>query len=217
MSWLIRASLVLGVVLLIPLVPFVLAGSRLEGYALKWIESPPAGWTQSGLIVTLLAADMLLPVPSSAISTFGGSQLGILWGSLVSWSGLMLGSVLGFALARLGGRPLAERLANKDTLAALDRMSGRWGETLVIVLRPIPLLAEASVLLMGTARTPWKNILSALALSNLFLAVAYSALGNLAAARGWLPWVLLISVLIPLAAALGVRKWWLVHPQETTT
>jgi len=72
----------------------------------------------------------------------------------------------------------------------------------LVLARPVPVLAEASVLLAGTARLSWSWFLAPVALSNLGIAAAYCALGNLAQ----LPAALAASVALPLLAALVARQ-----------
>ena len=58
------------------IIPFLAFGHSLEQWAQELKESPPPPGTTAALIVGLLSTDVLLPVPSSVISTLGGWQLG---------------------------------------------------------------------------------------------------------------------------------------------
>jgi uncharacterized membrane protein YdjX (TVP38/TMEM64 family) len=202
---LLRPLLIVAVALLVPILPFLGFGPWLEARVENWLDPPPAPTTVALAAVLLLSSDVLLPIPSSVVSTVAGAQLGILLGTLASWLGMTLGAMLGFTLARYWGRPLAARLSTTDDLARLDRMSRRYGVWALIVTRALPILAEASVLLLGATQLPWRRFLPAVVLSNLGIAVVYSVLGHLARGQGQLLLAIAASVALPLLATIIAR------------
>ncbi len=195
--------------LLVPIVPFVLCGDRLESWAAAWVETAPSPWLLAGMTAALLASDIFLPVPSSLVSTLAGAQLGLVPAALASWIGLTIGGVAGFGLARGCGRPLVRRLSAPEDLAAMDRTGRQLGVWLLAATRPLPVLAEAMVLLAGTTDMPWRTFLPVLAIGNLAVATAYSALGSFAWQQNALPVALGASVALPVAATAVVRWQWL--------
>jgi uncharacterized membrane protein YdjX (TVP38/TMEM64 family) len=207
MQTLLRPLLLLGVVLLIPIVPFVLFGEQLEAWFRVWTQTTSSRGAVAAVIVSLLATDVLLPVPSSLVSTFGGSQLGTGWGTLASWVGMTLGAVLGFALARWLGPPFAHRISRPLDLQRLERASDRYGPLFLVLARGVPVFAEASVLLLGMHRLSWRRFLPVVFASNFGIALAYSAFGTWAAEREWLPLALGISVALPLLWTMMARRW----------
>jgi uncharacterized membrane protein YdjX (TVP38/TMEM64 family) len=70
----------------------------------------------------------------------------------------------------------------------------------------VPVLAEASVLLMGMQRLSWQRFLVPVLLSNLGLAIAYSAFGEIAEKHQWLPLALAVSIGLPVVLA-AIVKW----------
>jgi uncharacterized membrane protein YdjX (TVP38/TMEM64 family) len=169
------------------------------------------------MTVALLSSDILLPVPSSLVSTFAGAQLGILAATAVSWLGMTLGAVVGFVLARVWGRALAVRFASLDDLQRIDRLGQDYGVWMLIVTRPLPLLAEAAVLLAGLAGLNWRWFLTCVMLSNLGIALVYSILGRLANSQGHLLLALLASIALPLLATTMTRRWLRERPPQPTT
>jgi uncharacterized membrane protein YdjX (TVP38/TMEM64 family) len=153
-----------------------------------------------------LAVDVFLPVPSSVVSTFAGSRLGIAAATAASWLGMTAGGVFAFWLARTCGRPLATRLSSREDLDDMDRIGSRMGAWLVIVTRALPILAEAAVLFLGTTSLAWRRFLPPLALSNLGIALVYSVLGGVAQSYGELPLALAASIALPLLAATITRR-----------
>jgi uncharacterized membrane protein YdjX (TVP38/TMEM64 family) len=158
-------------------------------------------------VIGVLASDVLLPVPSSFVSTLAGSRLGVWIGAAAIWLGMTAGAVGGFALARWFGRPLAERFVAADDLHRMQGLSDRAGPGMLVLTRALPVLAEASVLLLGAMRLPWRRFLPAVALANLGLALAYAALGHFAYQNGHLAVALVASIALPVLATTLSRQW----------
>jgi len=201
-----RPMIVMSLILLVPIMPFLLFGAEFETWVRHWADHPSSRPISALLIVALLASDIFLPTPSSMISTLGGWQLGWLGGTLVSWLGMTLGAALGFALARRWGRPLAAWLSRDADLDRLHGLSQRLGPAVLVVSRGVPVLAEASVLLMGVHQLSWRRFLPAVLLSNLGIAFAYSAFGDYAEQHHWLPLALGVSVALPVLLATLVTR-----------
>jgi uncharacterized membrane protein YdjX (TVP38/TMEM64 family) len=202
---LLKPLLLISLALAVPIVPFLLMGDWFEPLGQAWIEraqeSPAA---VAGLTVGLLAIDVLLPVPSSVVSTMAGKVLGFWLGTLASWTGMTLGSVAAFAAARAFGRPVALWLSKAPDLDRADALAAQYGPLILVLARPVPVLAEASIVFFGTTRLAWRRFLLPLVLSNLGIAAVYALLGD----RVQLPIALAASLALPLAAMLAARKWW---------
>ena len=164
-----------------------------------WLDPPPSPAVLSALVIGLLASDILLPIPSSLVSTAAGAQLGIVGATLASWLGMTVGACLGFALARQYGRSVAARFASVDDLDKLDSLAARHGATIVVATRALPVLAEAAVLVVGTTRMAWRPFLIATVLSNFGIAAVYATLGGLVRRRASCRW--------PCSPRLHCRCW----------
>ena len=147
-----RLLVLIVILLLVPVLPFLVFGAAFEARMTEWVTRGGSAAQTAGLIVGLLATDVLLPIPASLVSTLGGARLGWAGGTAASWAGMSLGAVLGFALARYGGRPVAERLAGPEELQRIEQLSRRYGPSVLVVTRALPVFAEASVLLVGIER-----------------------------------------------------------------
>jgi len=198
--------LLLAAVLLLVAVPFLLIGGPLERRVDPWLDDATGRWTKAAVVVGLLAGDVLLPVPSSVVNTFAGKAMGFWAGAAAAWLGMTAGAVIGFALARLLGRPLALRLSAEDQLERIDALSARYGPGLLILARAVPVLAEASVLFFGTTGLPWRRFLVPVALGNLVIALGYAALGHWVALPIAVPLALAIPAALFLAAARPMRS-----------
>jgi uncharacterized membrane protein YdjX (TVP38/TMEM64 family) len=203
-----RWSLIVFVVLLAPIVPFVAFGGAAERWVQARLDPAISPWQAAGLVVGVLATDVLLPIPSSAVSTFSGQRLGVVTGTLASWFGMTAGATAAFALARRWGRPLAERLAGKQEFARMEALADRHGARLVVLTRALPVLAEAAILVLGSAQLTWRSFLPAVALSNLGLSLVYATFGAYSRGSGAEISALIASIGLPvLAAAVAKRLW----------
>ncbi|MCY2992278.1 MAG: VTT domain-containing protein [Planctomycetota bacterium] len=199
-----RLLLLVAIVLAIPILPFLGFGEALEARMTGWLSDTLPPTTVAMLVIGLLASDIFLPVPSSVVSTFAGKMLGFWAGTAATWCGLTSGAVFAFWLVRVCGRPLAKRLSSDEELARMDALAARFGVLVLVLTRPVPVLAEASVLLMGTTRLAWWRFLLAVGLSNLGLAAVYALLGD----RVQLPYAAAAALALPLLAAILARWCW---------
>ena len=170
-------------------------------------EHPLGNRRRMLLLATMgvLAADIFLPVPSSLVATLAGKELGPVIATGAAWFGLTLGGILGFALARwLGGA--AARLSTQDDLASARAWANTAGPASIILLRPAPLLAEASVLAAGLGGMDWRKFLPALLLGNLAATLPYTLFGHWVGSNPWLPWALAVAALSPLALTWLLRR-----------
>jgi uncharacterized membrane protein YdjX (TVP38/TMEM64 family) len=118
-----------------------------------------------------------------------------------------LGAVFGFALARKWGRPLALWFSKEEDLERMRLVSDRYGPFVLALTRAVPVFAEAGVLIVGVHRLTWRRFLPAVFLSNLGIALAYSAFGNYAEEHQWLPLALGVAIAIPILFAAVARRW----------
>ena len=96
----------------------------------------------------------------------------------------------------------------------MDQLARQYGPRILIMTRALPVLAEASVLLLGTTRLAWRRFLPAVMLSNLGIAAVYAVLGQLAKTQGELPLALAASIALPLAATTLARRF--LRPRPVT-
>ena len=192
-------------VLAVPIVPFLLFGEQVEKGLDAWRSDPPAPIIVAGAVVALLATDILLPIPSSLVCTLAGWELGAIGGAATAWTGMSLGAVLGFALARKFGPALVHWLVRPADLTRAAQLSERFGPALLVFSRGVPVLAEASVLLVGLHGLSWRRFLPPVLLSNLGLALAYAWFGQFAERYQWLPLALSISIALPVLMTVAFR------------
>lgn len=91
--------------------------------------------------VALMVLHSLVPFPAELVTMTNGVLYGPLWGTVLSWSGAMLGACLAFGIARWGGRPLALRFVPARHLDRFDGWVARYGVGALLVLRLLPLVS----------------------------------------------------------------------------
>src|SRR6185503_6799355 len=90
-------------------------GFRLDTLAESWMARAGTGGGAIA-VVTLLAADLFLPIPSSVIMMLSGAVFGVLWGSMFSLVGSIGGEWLGFELVRRYGVSASRRIVGDEDL-----------------------------------------------------------------------------------------------------
>jgi len=190
----------------VPLVPFLVCGARLDHAVAAWLDPPPSAPVLAVLELGVLAADILLPVPSSLVTTLGGATFGVAGGTLCGWLGMTLGAAAGWALGRLAGDRALAGVAPAVRAVLQDGHRG-LGPLVVVLTRPLPLVAEAAALFAGAVGMPARGFLAAAAGGNLAIAFAWSLAGALGRAADAMQWVLVASLALPAAlACLALRR-----------
>ncbi|MEM8866089.1 MAG: VTT domain-containing protein [Planctomycetota bacterium] len=201
-----RLLLMVAIVLAVPILPAVLHGEAFGQWAEAWRANPPSKPQMAVAVAGILALDILLPVPSSPLNTLAGAQLGVPLATFVCWAGMTLGATLAFALTRRWGAPVAIRLARSEDLEQVRTGPGGLGPWILLACRPIPVFAEASVLLAGLVRMPWRQFLPPVIVGNLVIAAVYAGIGRWASTGEWLVPALFSTALAPLLIASMIRR-----------
>ena len=165
MRWALLALALLALIL----VPFVLFEDQFNALAERVARGEFSQWYSAAAIVALLCSDVFLPIPSSVVSAGAGVLLGLWRGAAVIWIGMMGASVLGYAFGARASAA-ARRFIGVEGVARAERLMRRYGDYAVVVCRPVPVLAEASVIFAGLVRTPFARFLHLTAWSNLGIA-----------------------------------------------
>jgi uncharacterized membrane protein YdjX (TVP38/TMEM64 family) len=147
----------------------------------------PSPWlgstgTLTALLGTgLLVADVVMPVPSSAVMVAHGALFGVVGGTLLSVGGSTGAALVGFSIGRRGGTLLA-RLVPPEERARADLILSRWGSLAIVVTRPVPLLAETVAIMAGTSPLGWRQATLATLGGSLPPALLYALSGATTAA-----------------------------------
>lgn len=131
--------------------------------------------------IVLIWADVVLPVPQTAVIAALGILYGTLLGGLLGSFGLITGGLLGYALMRTSARRAVQRFAKTRSLQKMERLFDRRGAWAIVLTRSFPYsTAEIMVFLAGLAGMPMGQFIAALALGSVPTAFVFSAIG-----AGW--------------------------------
>ena len=203
-----RLVLISFAMVAVPIFPLLLLGLAFEDQVESWLSAASLSTeARFGVIVGLLAGDILLPIPSSAVTTWGGGVIGVAGATAASTLGMTLGAVIGFGLARMLGHRFVDRRSGAGDLERTATLVGRYGPIALVITRPLPILAEACVLVVGSTGLTWRRFLPPVLLSNVLVSVTYAAAGAYFRERGAFSPAIVLSGTIPLLAALVARKW----------
>lgn len=166
------------------------------------LVDPEATMAASGpaavLGVALLVADVALPVPSSLVMVAHGALFGAVAGAVLNLVGrtgsALAGVLLGRGLRRGGGD---EKEGGRGA-----RLVERWGLAAVILTRPVPVLAESTVVAAGALGLPVPAVVAAAALGAVPEAVVYALAG--AAAVSSTGAAVIFAAVVALSAAVAV-------------
>jgi len=173
--------------------PFVLVG-ELPGE--RWLSAADArAPVFAGVGVLLLATDVLLPVPSSAVGLMLGARLGLGIGFACCWLGLITGHVIGYGLGRLAPGRWAPPAPSAPSLLG------------VFLSRPLPVLAEALAVSAGATRMPVQHFLASAALGDAVYAAVLSAAGAELLSTGSYLTALAVPLLLIAVAGWVVKRW----------
>lgn len=126
-------------------------------------------------------ADLVLPVPQTAVIAALGILYGTVGGGLLGSVGLITGGLLGYALARRYGRGPVARLVGDRSLGRVESVFDRAGVWAIVLTRSLPYsIPEAVVCAAGLGGMRARKLLVALSLGSIPTAFAFSAIG-----AGW--------------------------------
>jgi 3-dehydroquinate synthase len=192
-----RLLLILALVAVaVPLIPFLAFGTRLDHAVARWLDPLPAPPVLAAIEVGVLAADLLLPVPSSMVATLGGAHLGVVIGTACAWLGMTAGAMVGWWLGHTAGAASLASLT-ADEQERLARQQRRFGPLAVVLSRPLPLVAEAAAIMAGATGMGWREFLLAAGSGNLAIALVWSIAGAMGRDADSLQWMLIGSLVVP--------------------
>lgn len=181
-------------------IPFLIWGEwfgrMFTGDALQtWLASYGREWGWL-VAVLLLVADLVLPLPGTAVMSGLGYVYGAWWGGLAAAAGSFLSGALAYGLCRKFGGRMAVRLMGEKGFAQGVRMfAGGGGGFMVAGSRCLPLLPEVVACMAGLTKMPARRFFTALACGSVPVGFVFAWIG--AAGREAPGLAIALSVLVP--------------------
>ncbi len=131
--------------------------------------------------IVLIWADVVLPVPQTAVIVALGIIYGTLLGGLLGSLGLISGGLLGYALMRTSARRIVQRFVRPRSLQKMKSLFDQRGAWAIVLTRSFPYsVAEIMVFLAGLAGMPMGKFIAALTIGSVPIAFVFAAMG-----AGW--------------------------------
>ena len=131
--------------------------------------------------IALIWADLVLPVPQTAVIAALGIIYGTLLGGLLGTLGLVTGGLLGYVMMLTSIRRFVQRVVGPQSLHKMESLFDQGGAWAIILTRSLPYsVPEAMVFLAGLAGMPMRKFTAALTIGSVPTAFAFAAIGT-----GW--------------------------------
>ncbi|MFM1801966.1 MAG: hypothetical protein RJA81_1318 [Planctomycetota bacterium] len=128
--------------------------------------------------IGLIVADLVAPVPSTAVISGLGMIYGPLLGGLIGGIGSTLAGLVAYTGCRAVGPKVARRLVGESDLEMLHRFFSQYGLWAVAFSRWMPLLPEALCCLAGLAGMRAGPFVASLACGSFAMGFAFGILGQ---------------------------------------
>lgn len=199
-----RRGFVLG--LRIFLLGIVLLGAALgfSAFELEWsfnlsvqaTEQEIRSWGALGVLasIALMVLHSFVPFPAEIVAIANGMLYGPVWGTVITWTGAMLGAFLAFGLARSLGRPFVEMMVRRSNRHVLDEWAAARGGQLVLISRLIPVISFNLInYAAGLTRMSWWTFAWATGIGILPLTTLMVVMGDRIESLTWQMWLLLLA------------------------
>jgi uncharacterized membrane protein YdjX (TVP38/TMEM64 family) len=202
MRWLLVSLLIAALIL----IPFALFDDEFNALAERLARGEGSSWYVAAALGGLLASDVLLPIPSSVVSAAAGVLLGFVRGGLVVWIGMNVSCAIGYWIGARSSAT-ARRFVGGDGLARAASLAVRYGDLALVLCRPVPVLAEATVIVGGLVKAPVGRFFAVCAAANAGVALSYAAIGAFSMQVESFLLAFLGALIVPALGALVARLW----------
>jgi len=156
----------------------VVVGVWAVASALGWTEEPVKDWIPAApfgaatVIIGLLVADVLFPLPATILMAASGAALGPIVGTIVNGFGLLAATEVG----RLLGRRAAGRSDETGAVVTGTAVAPAY----VAATRGVPVLSEAVALAAGAAGASRRDVLLPAAIGSFVVGSIHAVMGSIA-------------------------------------
>ena len=102
-------------------------------------------WAVGFSFVLMVFSSILAPLPAFMITLSNAAIFGWWRGAILSWSSAMAGAALCFAISRILGRDVVEKIAGRGALAGVEGYFKKYGTRTILVCRLLPFVSFDAV------------------------------------------------------------------------
>ena len=185
------------------------AAMPLPGFELsvEAVENQIRSWGMWGVCgaTLLMVLHSFVPFPAELVAMANGMVYGPVWGTMITWTGAMLGAYLAFGLARWLGRPFVQTMVAQRHHEAIDRWAARQGGGILLFSRFVPVISFNLInYAAGLTSISWWTFTWATGLGILPLTFLMVLMGDGLLSGETSLWLWLLA-----AALVGWLLWWL--------
>ena len=179
---------------------------------MKWIQSLEE-WGGLGIIL-LMIIHSFIPFPAEIVAFIAGEFYGVIWGTLYSWVGAMLGASLAFALSRYMGRGFVTSMMSESSREKMEHWSSTDSATTLLIVRFIPVIAFNLInYAAGLTHVSWWTFLWTTGLGILPLTTFFVYLGESMRGATLTDWI--IFAIAALFVLVMMRRFKKMHARQT--
>jgi len=114
------------------------------------------GWGVA-VSIGIMVIHSFIPFPAEFVAIANGVIYGVIWGTVITWTGAMLGAFLAFGLARKLGQHYVHRRLKEKNRERVEDWIARHGGTAILLSRLIPVISFNLInYLAGLSKiSPW--------------------------------------------------------------
>ncbi|MFQ5534253.1 MAG: TVP38/TMEM64 family protein [Sphingomonadales bacterium] len=122
---------------------YVWLGQLQQSYSTAEFQELILSWGTWGVLasIALMIVHCFVPFPAEFIAIANGMAYGPLWGTVITWTGAMVGAALAFWLTRLLGERFVRRVVAEKNWRRIDCWVEREGAGALFVSRFIPVIS----------------------------------------------------------------------------
>lgn len=155
----------------------------LTGDSLKRVVQYVQSW---GIFAPIISIGLMVfqaiaaPIPAFLVTSTNGLVFGVFWGTIISWTGAMLGALVAFYLAKkLGYEFVKKKVKDAQWLNQLDRLKGKYGFWIVLIARLVPVVSfDLISFAAGLAGMRLRNFMISTGIGMLPGTIAYTVIGH---------------------------------------
>lgn len=178
------------------------------GLSVEAVEEQIHSWGPWGVAgsILLMILHSFIPFPAEILAMANGMLYGPLWGTVITWTGAMLGAYLAFGLARWLGRPFVLARVGERHRVVVDRWAAEQGGPALLFSRLLPVISFNLInYAAGLTTISWWTFTWATALGILPLTCLMVLMGDGIWSGDTNVWLWLLA-----AAVAGWFLWWVV-------